>query len=80
MSKKSNRKRLLASAAALAMICTAFPLAAFADETESDGSSTAAAENSTGSSEDEAGFSKQKTYSEYYDEIADKPRPAEAGF
>ncbi len=78
MSKKSNRKRLLASAAALAMICTAFPLAAFADETESDGSSTAAADNSTEAAEAEAGFSKQKTYSEYYDEIADKPRPAEA--
>ncbi|MBP1561999.1 MAG: extracellular solute-binding protein [Oscillospiraceae bacterium] len=64
MSRKTKSKRIL-SAALAALICIpalpAFP--AFADEPTESSSASATL------------FTKQKTYSEYYDEIEGKPRP-----
>ena len=77
MSKKSNLKRLLASAAALIMACSAVPMTVFADTADTADSDTSASAENTASDSEQSGFVKQKTYSDYYDEIADKPRPEE---
>ena len=73
MSKKSNFRRAV-SAALAALLCVSLFSAtpAIADDK---GNTVTADSNGSGSSEESTLFVKQKTYSDYYDEIADMARP-----
>ncbi|MBQ8175850.1 MAG: hypothetical protein IJ035_02285, partial [Oscillospiraceae bacterium] len=71
MSRKSNFKRTLSAALAVLLcvsVVSCFPASAESEPAES---STAAAQYS----EAALAFEKQKTYSEYFDEIANVKRP-----
>lgn len=72
MSRKKSLKRLLSAATAVILCLTAFPASAFADNAADTASASAESASVT--------YLKQKTYSEYYNEIEDKNRPRDEIF
>ncbi len=72
MSRKKSLKRLLSAVTAVILCLTAFPASVFADNAADTASASAESTSVT--------YMKQKTYSEYYNEIEDKDRPRDEIF
>ncbi|MGN0642679.1 MAG: extracellular solute-binding protein [Huintestinicola sp.] len=77
MSRKTSHKRLLSAALAVLLCVTSFSFPAYADDSASDDAapSDSTEESVSDESSESSGYEKAKTYSDYYDEIADAARP-----